>query len=104
MIKAEASARVGIPQRASMIDVAITFCNGVVFVHNHLVVREAMMDYVERLIDAVEPPDDPVMIGSLLSEGRPAPHIRQVAIVFYDDNGQSMKMIDSGVFPCEHNG
>jgi hypothetical protein len=105
MVKAEASATVGVPQRAAMIDVAITFCNGVVFLHNHTVVRDAVTDYAERLIDAIEPPEAK-LIGSPLLDQRewPAPHVRQVAMVFYDGQGEHMKMIDSGIFPCEHHG
>jgi hypothetical protein len=85
----EISARSDVAQRAEMIDVAISYCTGTVFVHNHQRIEPAVKEYSERLAEAVEP------------SARP-PHVRQVSLLFYNENGESISFVDSGTFGCNH--
>ena len=75
--------------------IAITYCEGTVFLHehngeNHL--EGALEEYTAMLKEAIEP---------TLTDPN-ARHIRMVTLVGYDEEGRLAHHIDSGLFPCEH--
>jgi hypothetical protein len=76
--------------------VAVSFCDGQVFVHDYLEVQDALKDYTEALGEAFEPTVD---------ENVPARrHIRQVTFMKYDEKGVLSRHIDSGLMNenCSH--
>lgn len=74
--------------------VAISFCDGQVLMHDHPNAADASQDYADALGEAFEPTET--------EEDRR--HIRQVTLMKYDEKGVLSRHIDSGVMneDCRH--
>ena len=74
--------------------VAISYCDGTVFVHDHPDAKEATQDYADALAEMFEPS----------AEHPDRRHVRQVTLMKYDENGDLVRHIDSGVMntDCHH--
>ena len=85
--------------------VALSYCDGQVLIHDHEDVHEAVLDYADGLQEAFEP-----TVGDQITtdEGlQPVPnrrHVRQVTLMKYDEKGVLVRHIDSGVMneDCSH--
>lgn len=75
--------------------VAVTFCDGQVFIHDYLELPDALKDYTGALQEAFEPTVD---------EKVDRRHIRQVTFMKYDEKSVLVRHIDSGVMNdhCHH--
>ena len=75
--------------------VALSYCDGQVLIHDHEDVHEAVLDYADGLQEAFEP---------TLTEGVDRRHVRQVTLMKYDEKGILVRHIDSGVMneDCSH--
>jgi hypothetical protein len=74
--------------------VALSYCDGTVFVHDHPNATEATQDYAEALGEAFEPTND----------DKDRRHVRQVTLMKYDEEGVLVRHIDSGLHneDCRH--
>lgn len=74
--------------------VAISYCDGQVFVHDYLEAADAIKDYAGALEEAFEPTVDE----------HDRRHIRQVTLMKYDEKQVLVRHIDSGVMndDCGH--
>lgn len=74
--------------------VIITFCDDVVLKHDYPAeeVRAATYEYSSALADG---------IIATVSEGPEARHIRSVQLHALDGNDETVRLIESGDFPCE---
>jgi hypothetical protein len=75
----------------SVITVTITYCNEVEFTHHHSTVGDATEEYSKMLAEAIEP------VGQLAE----SLHVRKVVLEI-TKNGESVHLIHSGVFECDH--
>ena len=75
-------------------NVAITFCDGTVLLHDHQNATDASQDYADALSEGFEP-------SELMAERK---HVRQVSLMKYDGEGELVRHIDSGVMnnECDH--
>jgi len=76
----------------SVHEVAITYCNGVRFRHEHYNAKDAITEYVAQLTLAVTQTGEEVT-------GR---HIRRVSYMGVDDAGTAVRFIHTGEFQCDH--
>jgi hypothetical protein len=74
--------------------VALSYCDGVVMMHDHEDVREAVLDYADALQEAFEPTVDE----------HDRRHVRQVTLMKFNKEGAIVRHIDSGVMndDCSH--
>jgi dephospho-CoA kinase len=74
--------------------VAITYCDGQVFIHDYLEAADAIKDYAGALEEAFVPSESEV-------DRR---HIREVVFAKYDEKQVLVRHIDSGVMndDCSH--
>lgn len=73
--------------------VEITYCNGYELAHRFTgprAIEEATADYADLLGMALEPTSEK--------------HIRQVSLTAFDQNGESLHHVHSGIFVCSHRG
>lgn len=85
--------------------VAISFCDGQVFMHDYLEVEDALKDYTGALQEAFEPTvGDQITTDEGLTPVPDRRHIRQVTFMKYDEKGVLVRHIDSGVMNenCDH--
>ncbi len=85
--------------------VAISYCDGQVFVHDYLEAADATRDYADALAEAFEPTvGDQITTDEGLRLVPDRRHIRQVTFMKYDEKDVLSQHIDSGVMNenCEH--
>ncbi len=85
--------------------VAISFCDGQVFVHEYLETADAIKDYAGALQEAFEPTlGDQITTDEGLTPVPDRRHVRQVSLMKYDEEGALVRHIDSGVMndDCSH--
>jgi len=74
-------------------EIAITYCDGNVFVHKHDTAAEAVEEYAQMLVAGIVPE---------LGQHPKARHVRLVTLIGRDELGDLIHNVDSGVFACEH--
>jgi hypothetical protein len=72
-------------------EVAITYCDGIVFTHSHETATDATTEYGAMLSEALVP-----------TKGSHARHVRQVTLLSFNELNELVHHIDTGVFPCTH--
>lgn len=74
--------------------VALSYCDGQVFIHDHPDTHKAVQDYADGLQEAFEPTEDE----------KDRRHVRQVTLMKYDEKGVLVRHIDSGIMNegCSH--
>jgi len=85
--------------------VAMSYCDGQVLLHDHADVREALLDYTDALQEAFEPTlGDQITADEGLTPLKDRRHVRQVTFMKYDEKGVLIRHIDSGVMneDCSH--
>ena len=85
--------------------VAISYCDGTVFVHDHPNADEACQDYAEAAAEGLEPTaGDQITSNEGLTPVPDRRHVRQVTLMKYDEEGALVRHIDSGVMntDCHH--
>jgi len=78
------------PESKRLYDINILYCDDVSFTHAHTVVGQATSEYAAMLREAIEPTSTEVK----------ARHVRKVTMIVKDEDGNPLRAVDSGIFPC----
>jgi hypothetical protein len=85
---------------ASIYEVAVTYCNGISFVHNHDDAQSACSEYAGMIAKGLVPELIDQEPGIDKENFR---HVRMVSMLRFNEDGTVGRHINSDVFPCEHN-
>lgn len=80
--------------RGDPYQVALSYCDGQVLMHDHPNATEASQDYAAAVTEGLEPSEE-------TAERR---HVRQVTLMKFNEKGEMTRHIDSGVMndDCSH--